>query len=502
MKTGFWRWIIVGAAGAIAYALYASWLAPHFTPVNDLKHHVDYQVALQLPARVAEGAFGEWLLLPALWALVGLLALVCIRAAQALAADGRTWLLFAGQAVLLAACMLVAVTVSGDVYAYVIYGRLYGIHDVNPYLLGAPVSDFGDAILRRCFAFYGDPPPGDNYGPLWTLLAGATARLEAGASLGAQVWSYRIVAALAALAATAGIVRLLKGVAPPERLRRCALFAFHPLVVYESAVGGHNDILMAAPAIWAFALLDELPLVAGLLLGASIAIKYVSLILVPFFAIRAARRGLSNGIVATLVACALPLLFFKPFWAGATTLYSLIGHGGIFDMSPLWLAAMPFFLAGTANAPALGGSVSLPLFGQPSWPRLFELVALLIVVGVLAVSARRYARTLHVDELWRAVTALLLSLPIIHPWYVVWLMPAAADRARWAVYAWWFGLLIFLRYGLDGVAPAQAGPLFTPALVVLTLVFLIVPAVLAFRDTRLTPPAGVVRNSEGRADTV
>ncbi len=482
--TKAWRWVVLAAAGIAAYAAIAAWLAPHFTPVNDVRHGVRYDVAFDFPTRVAEGAVDEWRLLPALWGLVALLAWCCIRISTAVASGGRPGALIVAQLVVLAAGLLVTLTVSGDVYAYTIYGRLYGLYDVNPYLLGGPIADHGDATLRSCLAFYGNPPPGDNYGPLWTMLAGAIARIEATASLGVQVWTHRALAAIGAMAATAGILRIGRALPAGERLRNAALFAFHPLLIYEAAVGGHNDTLMVAAAIWAFALVDELPLFAGLLLGASIAVKYVSLLLVPFLAIRAWRRGAPGGAMCALVALAVPVLFFVPFWAGPATLYSLIGHGGIFDMSPLWLVNMPFFAAGTQNVPAFGGAIRLPLFGAASWPRLFELAASALVLAVATYSVIRYARTLRLENVWRSVTALLLSLPIIHPWYVTWLLPAAAGRSPWATYAWWFGILIFMRYALDAVAPAQAGPLFTPVLVVATLGFLLAPAVVALRDMR------------------
>lgn len=497
-----WRWPLLAVVVVALYAAAAAWLAPHFVPINDLKHNVNYQAAIALPTRVAEGAYGEWMLLPALWALVALLAFVCLRFARAMDDRSKPWELLGAQGLVLLALLFVSVTVSGDAYAYVIYGRLYGIHDLNPYLLGAAVPDYHDAVLSRLLQFYGNPPPGDNYGPLWTLFAGVTARLEAGASLGLQVWTHRVAAAAAAVVAAGGVLWALRRYALGERLRRTAMFAFHPLVLYESAVGGHNDIIMVAAAIWAWAVVDDLPLVAGLLLGASIAIKYVSVLLLPFLALRAARKGAVNGVIFALIACALPLLFFKPFWSGATTLYSLIGHGGMFDMSPLWLVNMPFFVAGTANAPAFPGGFSLPLFGQPSWPRIFELIAIAIVIGVVCVAVWRFARTYRTGYVWRSVAALLMSLPIIHPWYVGWILPAAADDTRWATYAWWLGVLVFSRYALDAVAPSQAGPLFTPILVVLTIVFLVLPVVLAVRDRRLTSAESVVRNQEGRADTL
>jgi hypothetical protein len=478
-----WRWAIVGAIAEAAYVAAAAVVVPHLIDFNDARHHVDFTVGIVLPVHVAWQALGEWTLVIALFALVALTAWAGVRCAQSLAASrspGRTVL--AVQALLLFVMLFANVTLSGDIYAYVIYGRLFALHGLNPYVLGAPLPDLHDALLRTCLAFYGNPPPSDNYGPLWTLFAGLLAKLEANASLGVQVWSHRIAAAVSAIAATAGLLHLMRRLSSGERARRASLFALHPLVIYESAVGGHNDMMMVALAVWAFALVDDLPLVAGLLLGASIAVKYVSILVLPFLFVRAARQGWIGAFIGGLLALALPMLCFKPFWIGSQTLYSLIGHAGELAMSPQWLVDFPLFSAGIAGAPAFGVSIALPFFGSLTWARAVQLAATAVCAVFVIWGIADYVRGRRLAAMWRAIVAFTLSLPIIHPWYVLWTTPAAADGERWARYAWWLGLLAFLRYMLDGVAPVQAGSLYAPLLIAGTVAMLLLPAVAAFRD--------------------
>jgi hypothetical protein len=236
-------------------------------------------------------------------------------------------------------------------------------------------------------------------------------------------------------------------------------------------------------------------------LGASIAVKYVSVIVLPFLALRAAKKSRASGALAFVIALGVPVLFFQPFWAGAQTVYSLIGHGGVFAMSPQWLVNIPFFASGTADRPAFGPALTLPLFGQPSWPRLVQLAALAVFLGVALYSIIRFARRPDPSDAWRTIAAFVLSLPIIHPWYVVWMTPAAADRGRWSIYAWWFGVFAFARYALDELAPSEAGTSYTGLLAVLTVIMLGAPIVLCLRD-RGEPVPGVMRKSEARADTV
>jgi hypothetical protein len=485
-------WIVVALALIAAYAVASAQIARGLVDFNDVRHHVDFTVGITLPLRVAWQALGEWRLTLCLWALVAGLAIAGTQIARAMEMEGRarSRVLLSLQALLLVALLAVTVTLSGDVYAYVIYGRLYGLLGLDPYLLGSPVNAGGDQILRQALAFYGNPPPPDNYGPLWTLLAGGIARAEAGWPLAAQVWSHRILSAAAALTATAGLLYALRGLAENERVKRAARFALHPLVLYETAVGGHNDMLMAAAAVWAFAVADELPLVAGLLLGASIAVKYVSIVLVPFLVIRVARKGATGAALCGLISIALPALLFRPFWNGIETVYSLIGHGGVLAMSPQWLADMPFFSLGTADNPVLPGIV-LPLFGQLTWPRIIQLAALAAFIAIALASVIRYASGRRLAEIWRTLAGAVYSLSIIHPWYALWTAPSAVDKGRWGAFGWWLGVFVFLRYALDGIAPAELGAAYTPLLASLAAVMLVAPMILAFRDTAGDTPSAL-----------
>ena len=70
---------------------------------------------------------------------------------------------------------------------------------------------------------------------------------------------------------------------------------------------------------------------------------------------------------------------------------------------------------------------------------------------VLARSIVRYVREGSVRLVFAAIAALLWSSPLLNPWYVQWLLPAAATAGRWARYAWWFGLLVMARYVEDAL---------------------------------------------------
>lgn len=476
----FWAWIGLAAIGAIALAVVGYVLSSHLVEFLDVRHQVDYRVGAALPIRVAWQPQDGWRLLLVVWTLVVWLAVCGWKAAQAAgAASVRPAAIIGAMLIIGFVLSLFPFTFSGDPYSYIIWGRLFALHGINPYLLFHPLDARGDDLLARCLAFYGNPPPPDDHGPLWTLIAGMFARLESSVGLGAQFWTFRISALAAMAVAVGGIAYRFRKLRESERAGRIAKFALHPLVLYESAVGGHDDTFMVALFVWALAVVDEYPLVAGLLLGAAIGVKYVAVLVLPFVLIRAASHSRLAPVLAAATAAIVVILCFKPFWVGAPTIYALIGHGGVLAMSLTWLVSAPFFAAGIADQPAFGGAVSLPFFGQAVWPRLIQSAFVLGFLGVAAYSIMRYAVERRAGLIWRTLTAFLWASPILHPWYLLWLSPAIASTGRWAVFAWWFCLLITLRYVLD----AAGAPFAIQA--VMTVALLGVPIALALLAGRL-----------------
>jgi hypothetical protein len=345
---------------------------------------------------------------------------------------------------------------------------------MNPYAFG-DVTRLGDPIIAQILTFAGKVPFEDPYGPLWTLAAGLQSRLLAGADLFWSAWSFRAVAIFAALAAIAGILHALRRMPEAERTKAAGRFAFHPLVLYECAVGGHNDMLMVAPAVWAFAVVDDLPLIAGLLAGCAIAVKYVAAIALPFLVVRARRSGWPAAIICGVLATVIPVLCARPFQTGAAGAQALAANGSRFAMSFEWLANMPIFAAGLGNVPAFDALPEVPVFGILSWARIVQLAALSVAGALVVIGAAACLRRFDMRHVWRAVVALLLALPSMHPWYGLWLMPAVATAGRWAEYAWWFGVFVFGCYTVDTISGWM--PAWVP--IAATAAYLIVPAVIA-----------------------
>jgi hypothetical protein len=444
-----------------------------------------FTAGMRLPVVVVNAALGAIPVTVAALAVFAMIAYAGWRLACAMR-DATTTpesAILVAQAIAGIALSFFAITFSSDPYAYVIFARAHGVFRLNPYILFGQIGIIRDSVLHQCLAFYGDPPPSDNYGPLWTLVEGVVGRLEATASLWTQFWTQRIAAVAGAVACTAGLLRLLANAAPAARRFGASLFAFHPLVLWESAVGGHNDFLMLACAVWAFATIDAYPILAGLLLGAAIGIKFVPILLLPVLIARAIRTsGAANGLLCGAVALALPIVTFAPFWTGSATFLSLLTLDARLGISPTWLLVTPFVASGITNLPVAAGLHGSYL-ASLSWGRLFQYVLDLALLAVVATVTIAVARGASLRQVWRIVTAFIWTLPSVNSWYVAWLTPAVAFGDAWAVFAWWFGALAALHFAVDsGAVGSLPGAVAWASAI--TVVFMGVPIIIAILARR------------------
>jgi hypothetical protein len=461
-------------------ALAGGWLAGQAAARTkfffDASQHGNYLAGYRLPIHVVQEAYPGWPVVICIWAMLAVLALLGLGFGRRVAALGRSGLvwLVGGQAAVGLCLTFFPIVQAGDIYYYAIYGRLFGVYGANPYAIAAPLSGH-DPVIGPCLAFLTSTPTSDPYGPLWTIIAGALMRAETTGSLWLAVWSYRVAAVAAALAVTGGVAYALRRLGDETRISRAAFVAFNPLMLYESAVGGHNDSWMVAAAVWAFAVVDDVPLVAGLLLGAAIAIKIVAAVTLPFLALRAWRRHGSGAVLVLAIAGLVPYLCDRPF-AGQAGSAAFARVGSSFSGSIDWLANIAISVSGHTYGPAFPWLPALPLLGEASWPRLVQVSVLAAFAVVAVVSAVRYALLPRFGDLWRTVAALLWSVSSMHPWYGQWIVPAVAGADAWATYARCYTALLLGNYVLDGIA-APAKPLLAPVLT--TLAFLIVPIVVA-----------------------
>ena len=244
--------------------------------------------------------------------------------------------------------------------------------------------------------------------------------------------------------------------------RVAALYAFAPVTMLESAVGGHVDALGVAGLVWGGAwIVRGRPVRAGAALAIAVGTKLLPLLAIPVMIVRA-RTALAAMLLGS-VALTLPYLSgtddlmaglsaYGHRWRGNDGMFaliawpfeqSLIGVDGPLEPSPA-VEWMVHRLVGRSPG------------GQPGqiWPDELALA------GAKAVAASLMGLwTLWL--MWRRrdfegffgplIAGLLLLAPVIHPWYLIWVLPFAclgAARSRpgwpWPIFLW--SMLVWIAY--------------------------------------------------------
>ncbi len=186
---------------------------------------------------------------------------------------------------------------STDLFSYATYGRIAGVYGSNPFIL-VP-SDFrGDRLTEWVHPQWLDAP--SVYGPVWVDLSWATGRLTQGLSLPDQVMAYKLLANSIHLVNVGLVWALLRRTSPTARLAGILLYAWNPLILFEFAGNGHNDVLMVTFLLAAFLCYQAGRPTLGLVpLALSILVKYTTALITPFYLVLWARRRKPDGGLPT-----------------------------------------------------------------------------------------------------------------------------------------------------------------------------------------------------------
>jgi hypothetical protein len=407
--------VMRGALAVVACALLAlaAWqyaMPPSFQSSWQLDHlSVDlFRGALGLPRfAVGDGAY-RWCF-RGLWAAAWVGYFLLVFAGVVGGRLPRRLVLGATVVLALALAVVFPASLSTDVYGYVAYGRLWAIHHVNPYLVGQEaLVRLGDPTAP--FLGWGIRSP---YGPLWMWLgAGVVDVLRPDPLFGPAV-AFKLLGSAAVVAAALAGRSLAERLEPGRGELALAAIGLNPLFLVEAAGNGHNDVMMMALVLAALArLADGKVEVGGIVVGLAAALKFVPLLLLPWFVVEGLRQGGRRAWVRVAITVAVgvaPLVItFVPLWAGSATLDGLrdrwargrsesaAGAGALVAKNALALAA---YLAASAWLLARRGGSKTD-------------GARRIVTGWIVTSAA-------------VITATGLWLP----WYLSW--PFAAALTRW-----------------------------------------------------------------------
>jgi alpha-1,6-mannosyltransferase len=310
---------------------------------------------------------------------------------------------------------------STDIYRYAWEGRI--MHDGhNPF--SAPPADSTFVALRDSdYAHISHQALPTIYPPL------AQAVFYLAASVQPGPIALKVVFSLFNLGTLWVLFRMLRRRSIPPS--RALLFAWNPLVILETAHSGHVDAMAAFFLVLALDLWESKRRAwAGLVLGASVLVKYLAVAAVPWLARR-------RHVAVLAVMALIVLAGYVPFMGAGTKLFASLR---VYSEN-WWFNGPPFI--------ALSG-----FLGDATIAR--RLLAAGGIAFALAAASRERDLVRYV---FLVVGAALVVSPTVYPWYLMWIMPLVCVFPHRA----WIGFsgLVMLSYGVWDVFN-QSGEWFVP----------------------------------------
>lgn len=310
--------------------------------------------------------------------------------------------------------LLIAVPIfSRDIFAYVGQGRLV-LNGGDPYSVGiSTISNWFQLGTDSMWAEDGTP-----YGPVFIWLEALAVQASDG-SLEWALFYLRMIAVAGAILCLVFMPLLARqhGVDPA---RAQWLASANPLFLISYIASGHNDVLMVAFALAAvYYALRRHGVLAVIALTISVGIKPITIVLLPFLGLMWAPAGatwlkkigywvICGGIFLVLMAIIGYLNGYGFGWVKV-----MLGTGtGYTFWSPVGFTQM--LLSNLGNAFGFDDNLLASIVKLVG--RLSSVVLVLILIF------RGADRQLSI-RMTLAFTALVILSPVIHPWYLLWLLP-------------------------------------------------------------------------------
>ncbi|RAL20550.1 hypothetical protein DL240_16045 [Lujinxingia litoralis] len=348
--------------------------------------------------------------------------------------SGPRWrgvaVVLAGAVLLRCAALVAPVSLSDDVWRYTWDGALVAAGE-NPYAetprervarLGGQnaLADEVRAELGRM----NSPDYHTLYPPLAMLAFAAGDVLAEVVGGSAERW-LRGLFVLADLLAVLLIARAL--LTMRRAVGWAALYAWHPLVYWEVAGGGHTEALAVGWMVLLVVMLGRRPAwQLGAAIGAMALAKLTFLVVSPVVGMALWRRGrFAHACVAALVAIGVVAVGYVPFWfedlvANQRASAELYAEVFSFD-APIFYAARALLGYREGITP-------------PVTPVLGPILQAATLAGITLASAWQDGSRRRVAAgMCGAWAAYLLFTAVLHPWYALGLLAAAALAGWWSV---------------------------------------------------------------------
>jgi hypothetical protein len=328
-----------------------------------------------------------------------------------------------------------------DLFVYAIRSRGWALYDLSPFITSPDAFPATDPWLGLAGEWADAASP---YGPIWEWFSLGAFHLSGGNYL-IQLFVLKTISLLAYLGSAWLIYRTLRLIRPRWAVVGTAFFAWNPLVLFESVQNGHNDIVMVfflMLAIWTYVRLMQLPdgkqnlWLSGIFVLAfacSILIKFITLLVLPFFLLGLgfrqkswARRVLAWMIYGLTISL-LSVLLMALYWPGLDNWAVLqAGRGAGRSLFALLVLAM---LRGVDSSTAFDYTSRLiyAVFGG------VYLWGFWYVISQWSRKAKRKADATHalIETSLRVSFYIffwyvLLVASVFHAWYLLWFIPLAA----------------------------------------------------------------------------
>ncbi len=312
-----------------------------------------------------------------------------------------------------------------DIYRYLLDARV-GSVGINPFS-HAP-ADTALAPLRDSELF-----PKINHPHIPTIyppVLQAIFRLAAGIS--PTIFSMRALFTLFDLGTLILLILLLRAHGRPLMLS--LIYAWNPLLILETAGSGHVDSAGAFFLVLVFLLLRTHHRLAGTAaLALATLTKFVPAILLPWL-IRKRPRRQQAGLIALFLL--IILAAYLPFLSAGEKLFSALGTYSAkweFNASLFKIIYLPVHAllpeAAVRGFAALKGltadASTLVTFRIDLALLVSKMIAAGLFAGVFYILLKKKNGGWEIEKIWLILFGLLCILsPTLHPWYLIWLLPA------------------------------------------------------------------------------
>ena len=317
-------------------------------------------------------------------------------------------------------------SLSDDVLRYVWDGRVVGAGS-NPYLLAPEDSELAPlrGSLWRSLPHLDVPTV---YPPV------AMGLFSIAAQLPSPVTALKALLATFDLLTCLLLIRLARAVGLPEE--RAAWYAWNPLVVLETAGMGHVDALGVTFVVATLLLLvRQRPLGAAATAAAAVLTKLIPLAVAPVWA-RASRWPLPFLAAAGLliVAGLAPVFLSTGGVPPGLTRFAISWefNGPLYE--PLWRLSDALDVTARVEGgldrvkEVTGRHDFVNLFYPYNYPQLHAKLLLAVALGVALVAIWRIRDPIRGTG--AGFGAILVFSATVYPWYLLWVLPAAALRQQ------------------------------------------------------------------------